>query len=173
MSYKFGKDKNVLINDVSITALGRFDSGHPDTLWEAAWGAGFLYEGALPSHSMMRLLHDPVYGNTTPWRFTLDLRIEKSINIGKVGELTFYAYTQNLLNKKNVNHVHWKSGNTVDDGSSEYLNNPAITSQEWIDDFYTLYEQINLGHRQHYRAREGGDIFGRPREIRFGISFNY
>lgn len=130
-----------------------------------------MYTGGLPTHSNVRTLHDPQYGKTTPWRFTLDLRIDKTIKLGKNGSITFYTYAQNILNKKNINHVHWKSGNTVDDGSSDFLE--GAREQVWFDDFYTLYQLINLNHRQHYRTEEGGDLFGRPREIRFGISFNY
>lgn len=104
-------------------------------------------------------------------RHTLDLRIDKSIKIGKTGSMTVYAYAQNILNRKNINHVHWKTGNTADDGSSDFLE--GANGQIWFEDFYTLYQTINLDHRQHYRAREGGDLFGRPREIRFGVSFNY
>lgn len=172
IAYNFSENENAFLKNTTINALGRFDSGHPYTLWEAGWDAGILYEGALPSHSSMRILHDPVYGNTTPWRLTVDLRIDKTIKLGKAGEMVIFAYTQNLLNKKNINHVHWKSGNTIDDGSAEHFEFQK-ENFEWFDDFYTLYELINLEHRQHYRDREGGDLFGRPREIRVGISFNY
>ena len=130
-----------------------------------------MHEGGLPSHSNVRSLHNPQYGNSTHWRFTLDLRIDKTIKLGKNGSITFYTYIQNLLNKKNINHVHWKTGNTVDDGSAEFFD--YSRDQEFFDDFYTLYQAINLDHRQHYRTDEGGDLFGRPREIRFGVSFNY
>ena len=130
-----------------------------------------MYTGGLPSHSNVRILQDPQYGYTTPWRFTLDLKIDKTVKLGKTRELTFYVYAQNILNKKNVNHVHWKTGNTVDDGSSDLFD--YSRDENWFDDFYTLYELINLDHRQQYRTAEGGDLFGRPREIRFGVSFNY
>lgn len=132
-----------------------------------------MYTGGLPTHSNVRTLHvnDPQYENTTPWRFTLDLRIDKTIKLGENGSITFYTYVQNLLNRKNINHVHWKTGNTVDDGSSDFLD--GARERVWFKDFYTLYQLINLNHRQHYRTEEGGDLFGRPREIRFGISFNY
>jgi hypothetical protein len=99
------------------------------------------------------------------------MKIDKTVKLGKTRELTFYAYAQNILNKKNVNHVHWKTGNTVDDGSSDFLDHSR--DENWFDDFYTLYELINLDHRQQYRTAEGGDLFGRPREIRFGVSFSY
>ncbi len=173
VAYKYGEEENVLLKNVTVSALGRFDSGHPYTLWEAGWGGGYLYEGGRPPpHANMQVLYDPAYGNTTPWRFSIDLKIDKTIKIGKTGELTFYVYAQNILNKKNVNHVYWKTGNTVDDGSSEIFEFHK-ENFDWFDDFYTLYELINIEHRQYYRNSEGGDLFGRPREIRFGISFNY
>lgn len=155
--------------------LGRFDTGHPYVLWDAGFGGGFLYEGGLPNHSNVRILNNPNYGNTTPWRFSIDLKIDKTIKIGKTGKITFYAYAQNILNKKNINHVHWRTGNTVDDGAKKMFNDWNLQDSEWFDydNFIKLYELINIDHRQHYRNSEGGDLFGRPREIRFGVSFNY
>lgn len=98
------------------------------------------------------------------------MKIDKTVKLGKTASITFYTYIQNILNKKNVNHVHWKTGNTVDDGSSDFFD--YSREKEWFDDFYTLYQLINLDHRQQYRIKEGGDLFGRPREIRFGVSFS-
>ncbi|NHZ86211.1 MAG: hypothetical protein GWP19_10060, partial [Planctomycetia bacterium] len=100
IAYKYGEDENVLLKNVIVSALGRFDSGHPYTLWKAGRGHGLLYEGGLPSD--VRSLYDPQYGNTTSWRFILDIKIDKTITIGKTGKLTFYFYTQNILNKKNI-----------------------------------------------------------------------
>jgi len=36
-----------------------------------------------------------------------------------------------------------------------------------------LYDLINHGHRQHYEVNQGGDLFGRPREIRFGLQIGF
>ncbi len=38
VSKKYGNDKNWVLKNTTISALGRFDSGHPYTLWEAGWG---------------------------------------------------------------------------------------------------------------------------------------
>jgi len=32
-----------------------------------------------------------------------------------------------------------------------------------------LYQFINLANRQHYWYNQGGDIYGEPRQLRFGI----
>lgn len=38
VAYKYGEEENVLLKNVTISMLGRFDSGHPYTLWTTGWG---------------------------------------------------------------------------------------------------------------------------------------
>jgi len=94
-----------------------------------------------------------------------------SINLFRLGRVpvTVYVYFQNLLNRKNVTNIYWRTGNADDDGFS------ALFPQEVIDenpDIFFLNQQINLRHRQNYVLVGGGDVFGRPREIRFGIQIS-
>lgn len=84
--------------------------------------------------------------------------------------VTAYLYFQNLLNRRNEVNVYWRTGNTEDDGYRE------IFTPEFRDrapDTFELYQLINLQNRQHYALVQGGDLFGRPREIRFGLQVGF
>ena len=61
----------------------------------------------------------------------------------------------------------WRTGTTEEDGSKELL----VDSQG--EEFLTLYQLINIDHRQEYTWGQGGDLFGRPREIRFGLQLEF
>ncbi len=41
------------------------------------------------------------------------------------------------------------------------------------EEFLTLYQLINIDHRQEYAWGQGGDLFGRPREIHFGLQLEF
>jgi hypothetical protein len=89
--------------------------------------------------------------------------------LGKLS-LTAFVYVQNLFNRKNVQHVYWRTGSTSEDGSFTYdpgLKQLLLNSVG--TEFFELYDLINLQHRQHYQIKQGGDLFSRPREIRFGL----
>lgn len=104
---------------------------------------------------------------TAPSNYTLDLKIERAVQIGKT-DLNFYLYVQNALNRKNVQHVYWHTGTTTNDGA----HTPILTEllrQFWGQEFFDLYDLVNHVHRQHYQITQGTDLFQTPREIRFGL----
>jgi hypothetical protein len=97
------------------------------------------------------------------------LKLDRQFSLGKIS-LTAFFYVQNLFNRKNIQHVYWQTGTTSEDGSFTYY--PGL-KQFYLNsvgtEFFELYDLINLQHRQHYQIKQGGDLFGRPREIRFGL----
>ena len=99
---------------------------------------------------------------TTPRIYQFDLKINRSFSLGS-SPLTAYLYIQNLLNRKNVQHVYWRTGTAEEDGSRELLTG------DQLEGYFELYELINIGHRQEFTWEQGGDLFGKPREIRFGL----
>lgn len=111
---------------------------------------------------------DEIARITTPWVLEFDAGISRVFRFGKF-HLTAFVYAQNLLNRKNEIHVYRRTGTTSDDGTLERYG------QYWYgdDEFFDLYQLINHGHREHYRRKQGGDLFGRPREIRFGIQVGF
>lgn len=107
--------------------------------------------------------------STTPWNYQLDVRLDKTIRVGRLA-FTAYIYVHNLLNRKNAQHVYPATGDTSDDGTFPPTSRwRSYARQIFGDEFLVLYDQINIGHRQHYQIVHGGDLFGHPREIRFGL----
>lgn len=101
----------------------------------------------------------------------LDIRLGKLFPF-KGFVLKGYVYVHNLLNRKNIINVYYRSGSADDDGyfTDENFN---ITiegaARMYGENHVLLYEYVNLNHRQHYWRTQGGDLFGHPREIRFGL----
>ncbi len=119
------------------------------------------------------LLDGSMYGSRLPWSFRFDLRIDKDINLklggkdGKAGRdayMNVYFQILNLLNSKNIMGVYPATGNPDDDG---YLTAPEFQREILIQrdpqayrDLYSLY----VNYRGHY---------SQPRQIRFGVIFNF
>ena len=61
-----------------------------------------------------------INGNRLPWRFTLDLRVDKSFSLAAADKkplnLNIYFRVSNLLNRKNVINVYPVTGSPTDDG---------------------------------------------------------
>lgn len=109
--------------------------------------------------------------STTPWYYTFDFKIDRKFDLGAV-QATFYLYVQNAFNRKNAQQVYVNTGLTTEDGAHT-PNVRAFLQESFGDDFLALYDQINHQHRQHYQIMRGGDLFGRPREIRFGLQMAF
>ena len=109
---------------------------------------------------------------TTPWNYQFDFKMDRSFYLGKF-PLTAFIYVQNVFNHKNVQHVYWRTGVTSTDGSFGISSGTREFLESLGEEFILLYEQINIGHRQEYQWSQGGDLFGRPREIRFGLQIGF
>jgi len=109
---------------------------------------------------------------TTPWNHQFDFKLDRTFEL--IGfPLTGFVYIQNVFNRKNVQHVYWRTGNASADGSFDSPGLREIIAQANREEFFVLYDLINHGHRQHYEVSQGGDLFGRPREIRFGLQIGF
>ena len=102
----------------------------------------------------------------TPRNYQFDFKIDRSFALGN-SPLTASIYIQNFFNRKNVQQVYWRTGSTEEDGSKELL------ADFKGEEFLTLYQFINIDHRQEYGWAQGGDLFGKPREIRFGLQMEF
>lgn len=108
---------------------------------------------------------------TTPRNYQFDFKIDRSFILGN-SPLTASIYIQNFFNRKNVQQVYWRTGTTEDDGSYDPDSRERIVESRG-EEFFTLYQFINIGHRQEYAWGQGGDLFGKPREIRFGLQIEF
>ena len=170
VDYSFDKnDGGPILERMGLNLLFTFNSGHNYTKSTGSIGQQGASTGALPES-------DPRFSNplesvnesTTPWVFNLDARWYKDVAIGGLNT-EFYVYVQNVLNTRNVLNVYRRTGNAFDDG---FLNNPDLSSgaiaangQQYVD----LYTQANLVDGRAYRNVTGNNLWGTPRQIRFGV----
>jgi outer membrane receptor protein involved in Fe transport len=186
IDYRFGKDDGgPILERLGANLLFTFNSGHAYTkaLFNSGGGQRGPEEGGILADDDPRPRRPAgaLNSSTTPWVFQLDLRIDKTVSIGGLFDVNFYVYVQNLLNTKNVYNVYSRTGNAEDDG---FLTNPNLSSAIIANNgprYVDLYRAINLQNRQHYWANQldpnnefgGGDLFGPPRQVRFGLNINY
>ena len=102
------------------------------------------------------------------------MKLDKLVNLGNLNA-SVYVYVSNLFNRRNVLNVYNRTGDAYDDG---FLSDPSLSEKvvEGLgENFVPLYKAINLENRQHWFAVNGldADIFGLPRQIRFGMMFNF
>ena len=168
--FRFGREAPGWLRYVGFHSLFRFNSGHDFTMYV---GRNGMFE--FPSEGRLRITGGPELGRiTTPWHYQFDVRIDKSFQIGVI-RLTAYLYIQNIFNRKNVQHVYPTTGDVQNDGSFDITSpwSSWVPEREWAEELFSLYDLINYGHRQHYQFEYGSDLFGHPREIRFGLRVGF
>jgi outer membrane receptor protein involved in Fe transport len=186
LDYRFAKDDGgPILSQLGANLLFTFNSGHSFTkaLASSSGGQRGPEEGAFlgDDDPRSRKPDGAIGAGTTPWVYQLDLRLDKTVSIANMFEVDFYVYVQNLLNTQNVLNVYSRTGNADDDG---FLTNPALSSKIVAGQgpqYVNLYRAVNLADRQHYwmdqlngtNPLEGGDLFGTPRVIRFGLTITY
>lgn len=170
VDYSFDKnDGGPILEQMGLNVLFTFNSGHPFTRSTGSIGQQGASTGALvESDARFSVPLEAINSSSTPWVSNFDARLYKGFTIGGV-TAEAYVYVQNLLNTKNVINVYRRSGNAYDDG---FLSNPDLSSaivsslgQGYVD----LYRNINLVNGRHYRSVTGNNLWGTPRQIRFGM----
>ncbi|MFZ4621722.1 MAG: TonB-dependent receptor [Bacteroidota bacterium] len=170
LDYAFDKgDGGMILEQMGANLLFTFNSGHPFTRSTGSIGQQGASTGALvESDARFSVPLEAINSSTTPWVFNFDGRLYKGFEIGGVNA-EIYVYVQNILNTKSVINVYRRSGNAFDDGflSNSELSGPIVTSngQGYVD----LYRSINLVNGRHYKNTTGNNLYGTPRQIRFGM----
>jgi outer membrane receptor protein involved in Fe transport len=107
--------------------------------------------------------------SSTPWTYQIDLKLDKSVNIGPL-QTNIYLWVINLLNTENVLNVFNVSGDPYDDGflgsregSANVQNYRSTYGDEIAETYKSLYTALNYNSGN----------FGPPRQIRLGIRVNY
>ncbi len=172
--YRFGEnDGGPILSRLGLNLLFTFNSGHPYTLSSGSGGQQGAETGALIENDARNALaQEAVNSSTTPWVFNIDMRLDKTVNIGPL-TTNFYIYVQNLLNTKNVLNVYKRTGNASDDG---FLTDPGLSSsivQSYGPGYVDFYNAINLVDGQHFKQITGLDLWSTPRQIRFGVRLEY
>lgn len=175
LDYRWAKDDGgPILQQLGINLLLTFNSGHPFTLSTGSAGQQGPDLGALlnDADARTRMPVEPVNASTTPWFYQLDLRVDKTFNIGGLG-LNVYVYAQNLLNTKNVINVYYRTGNAYDDG---WLSDPTAsgkTVDTYGPTYVQLYQVMNLQNNQNQLRLNGFVNFSTPRQIRVGARLEF
>ena len=176
LDYRYpDNEPNPILRGLGANLLMSFTSGHNFTLVTGSIGQrGPENAGVLDSFDpRSRKPLESINRSTTPWTFNTNLRIDKGFSLFGLNAKV-YSRILNLFNRKNVLNVYNRTGSDKDDG---FLTNPEL-SQQIVEasggqQYVQLYEAINLANRQAYWSNEGGDIYDSPRQIRFGLQFNF
>ncbi len=169
--YRFDRnDGGPILERLGVNLLFTFNSGHRFTLASpVGLGQQDAASGGILNNtdSRNRLPVEPINASTTPWNFNLDMRIDKTVTFAGL-DLNIYAYVQNVFNTQNVINVYYATGNAYSDGFLENPNNQSVISNLGSR-FVDLYRVVNLLDRRSNLDYNGFDLFGTPRQIRFGI----
>lgn len=169
VSYDSGERDDWLAG-INVAAIVRYGSGHPYTRVQPPTFGG----AANPWNNGVQALLDPRFAfpteppnsATTPSTVTCDLYVGKAFQIGPVA-LEAYALALNLFNTKNILNVYPTTGSAEDDGWLNSDNGHFFDSNPMYAEFYRT---INLRNRWAYMSVTGKDIYGSPRQVRFGLA---
>lgn len=169
LDYRWSKDEeSPVLRQLGLSALLRFDSGHPYTLGE---GKGDT-QGSLEGDTRFRSPVEPLNSSNTPSTYQIDLKLDKSFTIFEKLNLNIYLLVLNLLDTKNITNVFLRTGSATDDG---YLSDPGLGGTirpDQREDYEAMYKAINIDYYQGYQANVGV-LYGPPRQVRLGIMLEY
>ena len=180
LDYRWGHAK-----DYTGPRTNRDEKGKAPIDWLGSTGFSLTVNGGSGTpYTASRNVNSPMSGGTSllkgtysgsrlPWQFRLDLRVDKDIYFkmnkakgdnAKQAYMNIYFQILNLLNTKNIINVYSYTGNPDDDG---YLTAPEwqreINNQLDPQSFRDLYG-IYVNNPSNYSS---------PRQIRFGLIFNF
>ena len=103
----------------------------------------------------------------------MDLRIDKSVHLGRSIYLMFYMRILNLFNSKNVENVYPYSGTAETDGMINDPHRTATMMEVYGEKGREIYHAINTHNGQSYWDYTGNQLYGHPRQIIFGLTLSY
>ncbi len=174
LDYRFAKgDGGPILQGLGAFVLLTFNSGHAYTKIKEPASLG----QASPYNIGVRALLDertrfpiePLNSSSTPPVFNIDLFASKAFYMSSF-TLEFYATILNALNTRNVINVYPSTGTEQDDG---WLQSPTAALFREDQQYVDFYNAFNLQNRWHYDVATGNDIYGSPRQIRFGLRLEY
>ncbi|MFQ5629101.1 MAG: TonB-dependent receptor domain-containing protein [bacterium] len=174
LDYRFARgDGGSILQGLGLNALVNFNSGHnytrvnePHNLGQAnPWNVGVRATQDPRGRNPV----EPVNSSTTPWNFNIDLNVDKMLYFSKFN-VRLYANVLNLFNTQNIINVYETTGTDDDDG---WLKNPLATQYVNTPGYLPFYEAINLQNRWHYTRAAGVDLWGTPRQVRFGLTLEF
>lgn len=116
---------------------------------------------------------EPLNVSKTGWGINFDLRVDKSIHLGRNIFLMFYMRILNLFNTRHVENVYPYSGTAETDGMISDQKRTAGFIDGFGEGAIDLYNAINTMNGQSYWDKTGNELYGNPRQIFFGIRLLY
>ncbi|MCG3121484.1 MAG: hypothetical protein ALAOOOJD_04602 [bacterium] len=181
LDYRFGKgDGGKILSGLGGFALMTFNSGHPFTRVKRpeSLGQSDAYNVGVVALNDARSSFpiESVNASSTPAAFNLDITVNKVFYLSRFN-VELYMNALNVLNTKQVINVYPTTGSAEDDGwltsalASQFIK--GLPSQELQQQYVDFYKAFNLDNRYNYILNGPGDIYGTPRQIRFGVRFEY
>jgi outer membrane receptor protein involved in Fe transport len=152
-----------------FNVLAAIKSGIPYTQLNAA------AEGQPITNSTNGGVEGQINGVTTPWTSRIDLRIDRSFNLGPAS-LKGYLWVQNVLDTDQIFGVYRTTGLVDDDGylASDPDEVATLNTQIERDAFALQYGEYTGGPAIVNGYRVGGtQFYGLPRRIRIGMILDF
>ncbi len=112
---------------------------------------------------------EPINSSSTPWTFNIDLNVSKVFYLSGFS-VEVYANILNLINTKQVINLFQNTGTPTDDG---WLRSPLSAQYTAIPGYTSFYQQVNIDNRWAYIGATGYDVYGTPRQVRFGVKAEF
>jgi outer membrane receptor protein involved in Fe transport len=109
-----------------------------------------------------------INGSRKPWNYTLNLRVDKIVQVSKGLNLNIYCRVSNLLNQQNILNVYSSTGSPKDDGflassnGQDKLTN-IVNSNRLVDAYLASYQWALLNP----------GLFSLPRRIFAGVIMDF
>ncbi len=181
LDYRFAKnDGGPILGGLGGFALITFNSGHPYTLVEAPESLGqsspYTVGTIALNDSRSSFPVQSVNAAVTPAAFNLDLTLNKVFYLSSFN-LELYMNALNVLNTKQVINVYPTTGTAENDGwltsalAADFI--AGLPTQALKDQYVAFYKAFNLDNRFSYINATTNEIYGVPRQIRFGVRLEY
>lgn len=156
-----------IFENFGANAVFNVGSGTPFSRRKLPYGTN-VFDGSASA------LDGQLNGARLPWNFTINLGLDKSVDLKwgktesgdakKVTPLTIYMQIENVLNRLNITDVYSATGNPDDDG---YLTSPQFQP------FFASYAD-EVSFRQLYTAKmyTGGN-YSLPRRMKIGVRLDF
>ena len=150
--------KYSILDNLSITLLVKYNSGHPYTLYESRYD--------VETNPYIRSpLHNSINNFVSPSNFQVNFKLEKSFVLPNYISANIYIYALNLFNNVNVIDEFLITGNAKDDGDNIHPNEIEAFGQNYVK----IHKLVNV----EYNPKNGQqNLFAEPRQIIMGIKLN-
>ncbi len=166
IDYRFGKnDGPDFLHEFGVSLLLTFASGHPYTLGDIKTPGTSNPNQYLVTDLRNRVAIEALNSSITPSTFSLDMNIDKNVELPANLSADIFIQVINLLNTKNVEDVFSNTGSASTNG---YLTDPNLTGYEAAAKYGSQYSQLYQAFALDYSG-----LLGVPRQIRLGIRLQY